>query len=171
MECVKNAIKFTPLGGSITVSTSNLEALDDGDGNFTFLTDSPQQHGGGEASTLSSSASAPASTSSATPRRGPDVVPKLAISADGQALLPLKVPRSLSGSASSSATSTPRSPCARRVRAMLRIEVCDSGIGIESHILPHLFHAFEQGDASITVRFGGLGMGLAISRYISISQY
>ena len=48
---------------------------------------------------------------------------------------------------------------------MLQVEITDTGIGIESHVMPHLFRPFEQGDASITVRFGGLGLGLAISRY------
>ncbi|ELR19588.1 ATPase/histidine kinase/DNA gyrase B/HSP90 domain containing protein, partial [Acanthamoeba castellanii str. Neff] len=49
-------------------------------------------------------------------------------------------------------------------RLMLAVEIMDTGIGIEDHVLPHLFRAFEQGDASITVRFGGLGLGLSISR-------
>ncbi len=50
-------------------------------------------------------------------------------------------------------------------REMVRIDITDTGIGIGGQILPHLFHAFEQGDTSITVRFGGLGLGLAIARY------
>jgi signal transduction histidine kinase len=55
----------------------------------------------------------------------------------------------------------------KRARVMLRVDVIDTGIGIESNALPRLFRAFEQGDASITLRFGGLGLGLAISRYHS----
>jgi signal transduction histidine kinase len=50
-------------------------------------------------------------------------------------------------------------------REMVRIDITDTGTGIAGQILPHLFHAFEQGDTSITVRFGGLGLGLAIARY------
>jgi len=48
----------------------------------------------------------------------------------------------------------------------LTIEVVDNGIGIDSAILPLIFNAFEQGDDAITKRFGGLGLGLAISRSI-----
>lgn len=56
------------------------------------------------------------------------------------------------------------SACKLGKTVMLRIEVQDTGIGIETDIIPYLFHAFEQGDASVTLRFGGLGLGLAISR-------
>ncbi len=48
----------------------------------------------------------------------------------------------------------------------LRIEITDSGIGITSEVLPHIFEVFEQGDKAVTQRFGGLGIGLAICKGI-----
>jgi signal transduction histidine kinase/methylmalonyl-CoA mutase cobalamin-binding subunit len=48
----------------------------------------------------------------------------------------------------------------------LVVEVEDTGIGIPPHILPRVFGAFQQGDRSITQQFGGLGLGLAISKAI-----
>ena len=50
--------------------------------------------------------------------------------------------------------------------SFLVVEVADSGIGIEPGALPHIFDAFDQGRAGTTRRFGGLGLGLAISRAI-----
>lgn len=46
----------------------------------------------------------------------------------------------------------------------IRVEVADSGIGIAPEALPRIFDAFEQGGASITRQFGGLGLGLAICK-------
>ena len=46
----------------------------------------------------------------------------------------------------------------------LLIEVNDSGIGIEQEALTRVFNAFEQEERSITRQFGGLGLGLAISK-------
>jgi signal transduction histidine kinase/ActR/RegA family two-component response regulator len=46
----------------------------------------------------------------------------------------------------------------------IRIEIIDEGIGIDPHMLERLFEAFEQGDPSRTKRFGGLGLGLAITK-------
>jgi CheY-like chemotaxis protein len=51
-------------------------------------------------------------------------------------------------------------------RQWLAIEVEDTGIGITPEILPRVFGAFQQGDRSITQQFGGLGLGLAISKAI-----
>ncbi len=46
----------------------------------------------------------------------------------------------------------------------VRIQVRDTGIGIASVVLPKIFDAFEQGDANITRQFGGMGLGLAITK-------
>ena len=43
-------------------------------------------------------------------------------------------------------------------------EVNDSGIGIDPQVLPVIFNAFEQGNRRITRQFGGLGLGLAITK-------
>lgn len=48
----------------------------------------------------------------------------------------------------------------------LAVEVVDTGIGIEPERLTRIFDAFEQGQRKITRQFGGLGLGLAISRAI-----
>jgi signal transduction histidine kinase/ActR/RegA family two-component response regulator len=46
------------------------------------------------------------------------------------------------------------------------IGVSDTGIGIKREVLPHIFDVLEQGGTSATRRFGGLGLGLTISRSI-----
>jgi len=44
------------------------------------------------------------------------------------------------------------------------VSVQDTGVGIEPELLPRLFNAFEQGGKDVTRQFGGLGLGLAISK-------
>lgn len=46
------------------------------------------------------------------------------------------------------------------------ISVTDTGIGIRAEALSQIFEAFEQGEITFQQRFGGLGLGLAISRAV-----
>jgi two-component system CheB/CheR fusion protein len=44
------------------------------------------------------------------------------------------------------------------------LAVRDTGIGIPAHLIERIFLPFEQGDPAMARRFGGLGLGLAISK-------
>ncbi len=57
-------------------------------------------------------------------------------------------------------------PCDAR---LVRIVVEDTGIGIAKEDQQRIFNKFEQADSSITTRFGGSGMGLAIA--ISLAHH
>lgn len=49
-------------------------------------------------------------------------------------------------------------------QVQLEVEVIDSGIGFSAADQAYLYHQFRQVDGSMTRRYGGLGIGLAISR-------
>jgi two-component system CheB/CheR fusion protein len=42
--------------------------------------------------------------------------------------------------------------------------VTDNGIGIDPTVLPTIFEAFTQGGEWVSREYGGLGLGLAISK-------
>jgi signal transduction histidine kinase len=48
----------------------------------------------------------------------------------------------------------------------LCVEIRDTGVGIPPEVLPHIFDPFEQGEARMIRQFGGMGLGLAISKSI-----
>ena len=47
------------------------------------------------------------------------------------------------------------------------VAVRDSGIGMEPEVMQRIFDPFEQGNRSFEHRFGGLGLGLAISKSLA----
>lgn len=49
----------------------------------------------------------------------------------------------------------------------LQISVSDTGRGVDSDMQQLLFQSFEQGDVSVTRRYGGTGLGLVICRQLT----
>jgi PAS domain S-box-containing protein len=54
----------------------------------------------------------------------------------------------------------------RRAGSHVELAVSDTGEGITSDVLPHVFERFRQGDSSTTRAHGGLGIGLALVRHL-----
>jgi PAS domain S-box-containing protein len=55
----------------------------------------------------------------------------------------------------------------RQIRSGAEVIVKDTGEGIDAAFLPFVFDRFRQADATTTRHHGGLGIGLAIVRYLS----
>ena len=54
----------------------------------------------------------------------------------------------------------------RHVGSYMEITISDDGQGISRDFLPYIFDRFRQADSSITRKQGGMGLGLALVRYL-----
>jgi signal transduction histidine kinase len=54
--------------------------------------------------------------------------------------------------------------------AQLTLSIRDNGIGMEKEVMERIFDPFEQGEQSLQRRFGGLGLGLAISKSLALAH-
>jgi len=54
--------------------------------------------------------------------------------------------------------------------AQLTVSIRDNGIGMETEVIERIFDPFEQGEQSLQRRFGGLGLGLAISKSLALAH-
>ncbi|MBW4617028.1 MAG: response regulator [Desmonostoc vinosum HA7617-LM4] len=53
-----------------------------------------------------------------------------------------------------------------QVNTQAQLTVSDTGQGISADFLPHVFDRFRQADSTITRKYGGLGLGLAIAHHL-----
>ena len=55
----------------------------------------------------------------------------------------------------------------RQGKHTVRLEVADTGIGINPKVMARLFQPFEQADSSVARQYGGTGLGLTICRRLA----
>ncbi|WP_373547472.1 ATP-binding protein [Chamaesiphon sp.] len=53
-----------------------------------------------------------------------------------------------------------------QAKPLAQITVTDTGIGLRADFLPHVFDCYQQADSTSTRSHRGLGIELAIARYL-----
>ncbi len=165
---IKNAIKFTPEGGSIFIDTRNAETEETADMNGTInLQVNGKKEEGEICEEEEDYEESPEQRKRVDEKkaRGQEENEKIAISSRKES----EDETNKVDEVEEEEHSNERTGSTRVV--WLVVSMRDTGIGIEPQVIPHLFHAFNQGDTSITVQYGGLGLGLAISKYAQSLSY
>jgi len=122
---------------------------------------------GGEEAAQQASKSVRSHSVSSSPSSSARSTPALTIAGPGGALMqpgnPFSTVPTLQTMRSNPSISLPSHPPSATLPFILQLSVEDSAIGISAEMMPRLFGAFTQADASVTRLYQGSGLGLAIS--------
>jgi CheY-like chemotaxis protein len=190
---VSNAIKFTPEGGDISLHAklckqfesklSNIESVPSNIERNTLSNTERTALSNAERNTISNAerntiSNAERNALSNAERNALSNAERNALSNAERNALSNTERNALSNAERNALSNTERNTTALNTKKQLRngnknenicciqIEITDTGIGISPEQQKNLFQAFEQADKNISRKFGGTGLGLALSKRI-----